>query len=273
MEKSRRLRLQLEAELPLYLAGSCFQRSPPASEAPVHVFCVSYSSSSGDSVDTDALRGAIFFVIFALDTKLGTLHLLGFAYLTVVPQDALRTKLFLTFPGSSQLTNNLFNFLRYSYPKRLPASRKVILDTDVYRITHVGKGVFAVMSRVTLDQKGLAKYEYVITMVRVYFHPAREPSKTYGIGKGMLGFVPVPRVTFIIDKKGIVGTMEPYTSSELRDVLDATMNFGARAKFVEKLRLQHLVASDDRRPLEGSPGQFKLCVGPWSGSNDDQYLS
>ncbi|KJA16916.1 hypothetical protein HYPSUDRAFT_46821 [Hypholoma sublateritium FD-334 SS-4] len=52
---------------------------------------------------------------------------------------------------------------------------------------------------------------------------SKETFKAYGIGKGVLGLVPVARVTFVIDKKGIV-----------RDALDATINYGAHSKFVEK---------------------------------------
>ncbi|KAF8964287.1 thioredoxin-like protein [Flammula alnicola] len=51
----------------------------------------------------------------------------------------------------------------------------------------------------------------------------KEAVKAYGIGKGILGLVAVARVTFIIDKKGIV-----------RDALDATVNYGAHSKFVDK---------------------------------------
>lgn len=51
----------------------------------------------------------------------------------------------------------------------------------------------------------------------------KEVCKAYGIPKGMYGLVAVARVTFIVDKKGIV-----------RDALDATMNYGAHSKFVEK---------------------------------------
>ncbi|CAA7261488.1 unnamed protein product [Cyclocybe aegerita] len=45
----------------------------------------------------------------------------------------------------------------------------------------------------------------------------------YGVGKGLMGLATVARVTFIIDKKGI-----------LRDALDATVNYGAHSKFVSK---------------------------------------
>ncbi|KAF8194175.1 peroxiredoxin Q [Pholiota molesta] len=47
--------------------------------------------------------------------------------------------------------------------------------------------------------------------------------KAYAIGRGILGLLPVARVTFIVDKKGNV-----------RDALDATVNYGAHSKFVEK---------------------------------------
>ncbi|KAF8644533.1 hypothetical protein AX16_008409 [Volvariella volvacea WC 439] len=45
----------------------------------------------------------------------------------------------------------------------------------------------------------------------------------YNVGRGMFGLVGVARVTFVIDKKGIV-----------RDALDATMNYGQHAPFVSK---------------------------------------
>ncbi|TFK27722.1 AhpC-TSA-domain-containing protein [Coprinopsis marcescibilis] len=45
----------------------------------------------------------------------------------------------------------------------------------------------------------------------------------YHIPRGMMGITPVARVTVVIDAKGVV-----------RDTLDATMNYGAHQKFVEK---------------------------------------
>ncbi|KAK2465244.1 hypothetical protein APHAL10511_002598 [Amanita phalloides] len=51
----------------------------------------------------------------------------------------------------------------------------------------------------------------------------REIANAYGVGTGMLGLVRYSRTTFIIDKKGII-----------RDVLDATMNYGAHIDFVAK---------------------------------------
>jgi len=47
--------------------------------------------------------------------------------------------------------------------------------------------------------------------------------KELKVGSGMMGLAAVARVTYIIDKKGIT-----------RDTLDATMNYGAHAGFVEK---------------------------------------
>ncbi|KAJ3564565.1 hypothetical protein NP233_g8214 [Leucocoprinus birnbaumii] len=52
---------------------------------------------------------------------------------------------------------------------------------------------------------------------------SKETFVSYGIGKGMWGLTQVARVTFVIDKDGIV-----------RDALEGTMNYGAHAKFVEK---------------------------------------
>ncbi|KAF9046705.1 peroxiredoxin Q [Panaeolus papilionaceus] len=60
----------------------------------------------------------------------------------------------------------------------------------------------------------------------------REAISAYHVGKGMMGLVDVARVTFVIDKKGIV-----------RDSLDATMNYAAHSKFVEKW-LEKLEAED-----------------------------
>jgi peroxiredoxin Q/BCP len=61
----------------------------------------------------------------------------------------------------------------------------------------------------------------------------KETFKAYGIGKGIWGLVPVARVTFIVDKKGVV-----------RDGLDATMNYNAHSKFVETW-LDKLEAEDN----------------------------
>lgn len=86
----------------------------------------------------------------------------------------------------------------------------------------------------------------------------KETFKAYGIGKGMLGLVAVARVTFIVDKKGVVRQVWVYTavngfrvlnffnilSMDDRDGLDATMNFGAHSKFVEKW-LDKLDAEDN----------------------------
>ncbi|KAI0086559.1 peroxiredoxin Q [Irpex rosettiformis] len=49
-----------------------------------------------------------------------------------------------------------------------------------------------------------------------------EARKAYQTGKGLLGLTDA-RVTFIIDSKGVV-----------RDALDATLNYGAHVKFVNK---------------------------------------
>ncbi|GLB38493.1 putative redoxin [Lyophyllum shimeji] len=50
-----------------------------------------------------------------------------------------------------------------------------------------------------------------------------EAVKAYGVGKGLMGFAAVARVTIIIDKNGVV-----------RDTLDTTINYAAHSKFVAK---------------------------------------
>ena len=76
-----------------------------------------------------------------------------------------------------------------------------------------------------------------------------------------MGLTAVARVTFIVDKEGIVRQVQIYPSvknfqvlnflfslsMDNRDGLDATMNYGAHAKFVEnwldKLDLENKVAT------------------------------
>lgn len=51
---------------------------------------------------------------------------------------------------------------------------------------------------------------------------AGEFRKSYGVGKGIFGLTEA-RVTYFVDSKGVV-----------RDVLDATMNYGAHVTFINK---------------------------------------
>ncbi|KAJ3484259.1 hypothetical protein NLI96_g5760 [Meripilus lineatus] len=77
-----------------------------------------------------------------------------------------------------------------------------------------------------------------------------EARKAYHVGKGLLGLTE-SRITFIIDSKGIV-----------RDVLEATINYAAHAKFVdkwlEKLEAEgrettQTGAAEDGKPTESEP--------------------
>ncbi|KAF5360469.1 hypothetical protein D9756_004729 [Leucocoprinus leucothites] len=52
---------------------------------------------------------------------------------------------------------------------------------------------------------------------------SKDVFNSYGIGRGMWGLVQVARVTFVIDREGVV-----------RDAVEGTMNYGAHTKFVEK---------------------------------------
>ncbi|KAJ3555616.1 hypothetical protein NM688_g2474 [Phlebia brevispora] len=75
-----------------------------------------------------------------------------------------------------------------------------------------------------------------------------EARKTYHVGKGLLGLVDA-RVTFIIDKEGVV-----------RDVLDSTMNYGAHVKFVNKW-LERL-EEEERRANAPPPREPGLITEP-----------
>lgn len=74
--------------------------------------------------------------------------------------------------------------------------------------------------------------------------------KAYKVGRGMLGMTNVARITFIIDKKGIV-----------RDALDATMHYSAHTKFVsrwlDKLEAEDAAAASTATAseLEAPPSQ------------------
>jgi peroxiredoxin Q/BCP len=78
----------------------------------------------------------------------------------------------------------------------------------------------------------------------------KKTSKMYGVGKGMMGLAPIARVTFIIDRKGII-----------RDALDATMNYGAHSKFVEKW-LDRLQQEDDAAAKVPGPTETATAEAP-----------
>ncbi|EIN12837.1 peroxiredoxin Q [Punctularia strigosozonata HHB-11173 SS5] len=63
-----------------------------------------------------------------------------------------------------------------------------------------------------------------------------EARKAYSVGKGLLGMADSARVTFIIDTQGVV-----------RDVHDATLNYNAHVKFVQKW-LDKLAAEGTKAP-------------------------
>lgn len=50
--------------------------------------------------------------------------------------------------------SSTFQFLRYSGPRRLRPSRRVLVDNDEYQVTHVGRGAFATVSRVLHKPSG-----------------------------------------------------------------------------------------------------------------------
>lgn len=75
-------------------------------------------------------------------------------------------------PAYEDPFSSLFYFLRYRFPKRLGSTRRVLLEQDGFQITQIGRGSFAVISRVlyrptgetrvmkriSFDKAGLAEY-------------------------------------------------------------------------------------------------------------------
>ena len=101
------------------------------------------------------------------------LHLLAlqfFTWPTTTKAADRKHPLFLRFYVFSSY-QSIFNFLRCPGPRRLGASRRVLVDDDEYQIMQVGRGAFAtisrvlykpsadlrVMKRIVFDKSGLAK--------------------------------------------------------------------------------------------------------------------
>ncbi|KAF4617246.1 hypothetical protein D9613_005847 [Agrocybe pediades] len=138
-------------------------------------------------------------------------------------------------PGEKEIPTALFFYPQsgsYGCTKQACQFRDAIAEKDTFkpgRVQIIGISPDSVEKQKAFVEKQKLTYP-------VLSDTKRETFKTYGIGKGMLGLVPVARVTFIIDKKGIV-----------RDALDATMNYGAHSKFVEKW-LDKLDEEDKKAP-------------------------
>ncbi|PSR74834.1 hypothetical protein PHLCEN_2v9548 [Hermanssonia centrifuga] len=82
-----------------------------------------------------------------------------------------------------------------------------------------------------------------------------EARKAYHVGKGLLGLVDA-RVTFVIDAKGVV-----------RDSLDATMNYGAHVKFVNKWLVK--LEEEERQANAPPPKEPGLITEPALATEDD----
>ncbi|KAF8817025.1 peroxiredoxin Q [Phlegmacium glaucopus] len=125
-------------------------------------------------------------------------------------------------PGERSLPTALFFYPEsgsYGCTKEACQIRDAIAEKDTFK---PGKVQIIGISPDPLEkQKAFVEKEKLT--YPVLSDVGKETFKTYGIGKGILGLVAVARVSFIVDKKGVV-----------RDALDATMNYGAHTKFVEK---------------------------------------
>ncbi|KAF9533266.1 thioredoxin-like protein [Crepidotus variabilis] len=87
----------------------------------------------------------------------------------------------------------------------------------------------------------------------------KETVTAYGVGSGMMGLVGVARVTFIVDKKGIV-----------RDAIEATMNYGAHSKFVEKW-LEKFAEEDKEAAAAQPPTATTTAAEPQPAAATDTY--
>ncbi|KDR82771.1 hypothetical protein GALMADRAFT_238291 [Galerina marginata CBS 339.88] len=125
-------------------------------------------------------------------------------------------------PGENGLPAALFFYPQsgsYGCTKQACQFRDAIAEKDTFKpgkVQIIGISPDSVEKQKTFVEKQKLTYPVLSDI-------DRETFKAYGIGKGMMGLVPVARVTFVVDKKGVV-----------RDALDATMNYGAHSKFVEK---------------------------------------
>lgn len=109
--------------------------------------------------------------LFQFQQFLQFLALHFFAWLTITKDITLKSPRFVQFYNFSAVQSSTFNFLRYPGPRRLQASRRVLVDGDDYQIMRVGRGAFAtitrvlhkpsadfrVMKRIVFDKAGLAK--------------------------------------------------------------------------------------------------------------------
>jgi len=125
-------------------------------------------------------------------------------------------------PGEKDVPTVLFFYPEsgsYGCTKQACQFRNAIAEKDIFKPGKVQ--IIGISPDPVEKQKAFVEKEKLT--YPVLSDVDKETFKAYGIGKGIMGLVAVARVTFIVDKKGIV-----------RDGLDATMNYGAHAKFVEK---------------------------------------
>ncbi|KAF9468593.1 peroxiredoxin Q [Collybia nuda] len=141
----------------------------------------------------------------------------GESYTMTPGEDGLPIVLFF-YPkaGSSGCTKEVCQF-------RDAIAEKAVWKTDKVRVIGLSKDSVE-------KQKAFVQKEKLTYPVLSDVHG--EALKAYGVGRALLGLLPSARVTFIIDKKGIV-----------RDALEATLDPAAHTKFVtgwlEKLEAEN----------------------------------
>jgi peroxiredoxin Q/BCP len=129
-------------------------------------------------------------------------------------------------PGASGLPTALFFYPAsgtYGCTKEACQFRDAIAEKDTFKAGRVQ--IIGISPDPVEKQKQFVEKEKLTYPVLSDLN--KETFKAYGIGRGVFGLLPVARVTFVVDKKGVI-----------RDALDATLNFGAHSKFVEKWLVQ-----------------------------------
>lgn len=89
------------------------------------------------------------------------------------------------------------------------------------------------------DRQSLGFLSSMFVQYPILSDDSKKVFELYGIGRGMWGLVKVARVTFVIDREGVVKYVQFENQGYVangsidRDALEGTMNYGAHAKFVE----------------------------------------
>ncbi|PPQ65863.1 hypothetical protein CVT26_000797 [Gymnopilus dilepis] len=160
-------------------------------------------------------------------------------------------------PGESGLPTALFFYPEsgtYGCTREACQFRDAIATKDTFKpgkVQIIGISPDPVEKQKAFVEKHKLTYPVLSDVDKVAF-------KAYGVGKAMFGLIPSARVTFIVDKKGIV-----------RDALDATLNYSAHSKFVDKW-LDKLQAEEPKESKEAPKKEEAAAATPAPTSAEPQ---